>query len=82
MERTKKKKMFIYKNRLPIHFCVLAYIHGIANVVCILSYFRKLYCNGEAHTLLISYRVHRAHTLLIDVISYSNYDTAFSCSPQ
>lgn len=47
-------------------------------MVC--SYFRKLQCNGETLTLLISYRVHRAHTLLIDVISYSNNDTAFSRS--
>lgn len=47
------------------------------------EYFSSTSCTSrKAHGLLISYRVHGAHTLLIDVISYSNNDTAFFTPPK
>lgn len=63
--------------RLQIHFSVLAYVHVYYWwMLSILPFPRVAQFSRKALRLLISYRVHGAHTLLIDVISYSNNDVA------
>lgn len=70
------------KHWFQIHLCtcVTAYVHVQWHTSSEIRFSKSVIFASYIAKCLISYRVHGAHTLLIDVISYSNNDTALSLS--